>query len=109
MQQSVDLLILGGTIVTMDETGRILEDGGLAIKGDRIVAVDQSSQLEEQYQAARVIDAGRKVVMPGLVDTYEWIANVCSGIARLYDDGVLNGPILHLQDSWIGLYTVGDN
>ncbi len=70
MQQLVDLLILGGTVVTMDETGCILEDGGLAIKDDRIVAVDQSNQLEEQYRAVRVIDAGRKVLMPGLVDTY---------------------------------------
>ncbi len=45
---------------------------------------------------------------PGMVKTNTWIRDVCRGVERLYADGFLHGPILHLQDSWVGLYQVGD-
>jgi cytosine/adenosine deaminase-related metal-dependent hydrolase len=34
------------------------------------VAVGPSSQLKEEYEADRIIDGSKKVVMPGLVDSY---------------------------------------
>lgn len=43
---------------------------------------------------------------PPLADTYHWIKDVCRGIERLYEEGLLRGRILHLQDSWVGLYRV---
>lgn len=43
---------------------------------------------------------------PGLVRMHPWIASVAMGIDRLYRDGLLRGPVLHLQDSWVGLYRV---
>ena len=43
---------------------------------------------------------------PGLRRVHPWIASVCRGVERLYREGVLRGPILHLQDSWVGLYRV---
>jgi len=70
MQETVDLLILDGTVVTMDDAGRILEGGGVAIHGDRIVAVDESETLRTRYRADQTLDARGKVIMPGLVDTY---------------------------------------
>lgn len=70
MQQKTDILIVGGTVVTMDESCRVLEDAGLAIEGDRILAVGTREELESTYQATRVINARGKVIMPGLVDTY---------------------------------------
>lgn len=45
---------------------------------------------------------------PSLGYVHAWIGEVCHGIDRLYRDGLLKGPILHLQDSWIGLYRVDD-
>ena len=35
----VDTLIAGGTLVTMDGKRRIVRDGGLAVRGDRLVFV----------------------------------------------------------------------
>jgi 5-methylthioadenosine/S-adenosylhomocysteine deaminase len=70
MQEPVDLLIVNGTTVTMDETGHVLDNSGVAVKDDRIVAIDTSDQLHQKYTASQVIDAAQKVVMPGLVDTY---------------------------------------
>ena len=43
---------------------------------------------------------------PDLVHAYDWILEVCLGVDRLFAAGVLRGRILHLQDSWVGLYRV---
>jgi hypothetical protein len=43
---------------------------------------------------------------PRLRRVYPWIASVCQGVERLYQQGLLRGPILHLQDSWVGLYRI---
>ena len=43
---------------------------------------------------------------PSLSKAYPWIASVCRGVERLYEHGALSGKILHLVDSWIGLYQV---
>lgn len=43
---------------------------------------------------------------PHLVETFDWVASVCRGVERLYRDGLIRGRILHLQDSWVGLYRV---
>ncbi|NLE76041.1 MAG: hypothetical protein GX605_04735, partial [Chloroflexi bacterium] len=66
----VDLLIDHGIVVTMDPQNRVLRDGAVAVKGKAIVAVGPSAEVRARYQAARVLDARHKIVMPGLVDTY---------------------------------------
>lgn len=43
---------------------------------------------------------------PELAPVYGWIADVCTGVERLYAKGLLRGNILHLRDSWTGLYRV---
>jgi predicted O-methyltransferase YrrM len=41
---------------------------------------------------------------PWLRNVYPWIAEVCRGVERLYAEQLLTGRILHLQDSWMGLW-----
>ena len=67
-QQSADLLITGGTVITMDSARRIIEDGAVAIRGDRIVAVGATADIRTRFRSGQVIDAARKIVMPGLID-----------------------------------------
>jgi len=43
---------------------------------------------------------------PSLVKVYKVIGEVCRGINQLYVDGLLKDFILHLQDSFMGLYRV---
>lgn len=43
---------------------------------------------------------------PSLARVYPWIKDVCRGVERLYADGLIRGRVLHLQDSWVGLYKV---
>ncbi len=65
-----DLLLTGGTVLTLDDERRVLEDGAVAIAGDRIAAVGTADELIARQPAARVVDCAGKLVMPGLVDTH---------------------------------------
>lgn len=64
----VDLIIRGGTVVTMDGSRRVIENGGVAIKGGRVVAVGTSAEMDLNYSSRQVIDALGKVVIPGLIN-----------------------------------------
>jgi cytosine/adenosine deaminase-related metal-dependent hydrolase len=70
MKEKVDLLIAGGTLLTMNDDGTVYEDGGIAIHEGKIVKVDKTNRLKDQFSAEKSIDAKRKAIMPGLVDTY---------------------------------------
>ena len=66
----VDLIISGGTVVTMDQNKRVIEDGAVAIRGDKIVAVGKRIEIARQYRAARTINAAGKAITPGLINTH---------------------------------------
>ncbi len=62
-------LIKNGVVVTLDECGRIFENGSVLIEGDRILEVGNADEIRGT-NAGIVIDARKKVVMPGLVDLH---------------------------------------
>jgi 5-methylthioadenosine/S-adenosylhomocysteine deaminase len=64
----VDLIIRGGTVVTMDGTRRVIEDGGVAVKGGRIVAVSKTADIDRNYAAREVVNANGKVIVPGIIN-----------------------------------------
>ncbi len=66
--QHADILITHGTIITMDPDHRVLENGAIAVVGDRIAAIGSTDEIETLYAADRTIDATDNVVMPGLID-----------------------------------------
>src|SRR5215216_4607935 len=66
----IDLLLIGGTVVTMDPTRAILEDGAVAVDGDRIAGVGSARELASAYQARKTIDCRGKAVLPGLIDAH---------------------------------------
>lgn len=66
----VDVLIVGGTVVTMDGEKRVIEDGAVAIRGDKIVAVGKTRDISREYRAREVINARGKAVIPGLINTH---------------------------------------
>ena len=67
-KEAVDILITGGTVITMDSARRVIDDGAVAIRADRIVAVGTSADLGARFTGRQIIDAKRKIVMPGLID-----------------------------------------
>ena len=67
-KDKADLLVVHGTVVTMDAQRRIIDDGAVAIRGDSIAAVGKSAEIESQSEAPKIIDAHAAIVMPGLIN-----------------------------------------
>src|SRR5271154_1978804 len=81
-RERVDLLIAGGTVVTMDSAKRVIEDGAVAIRKDEIIAVGKREELANRYEATRTIDAHGRIIMPGLINTHAHAAmSLFRGIA----------------------------
>ncbi|HUP66503.1 MAG TPA: amidohydrolase [Thermoanaerobaculia bacterium] len=64
----VDLLIGGGTVITM--AGPNIETGAIAISNGAIVAVGLAAEIESLYRAADRIDSSGMAVIPGLVNAH---------------------------------------
>lgn len=63
--------IVNVTLVTLDPTRRIIEDGALLLEGDRIESVGYAAELAGRLsQAARTIEGRGMVAMPGFVNAH---------------------------------------
>ncbi|MED5533056.1 MAG: amidohydrolase family protein [Pseudomonadota bacterium] len=70
----MSILITNATVVTVDETHRVIENGAVYVEKDRIAAVGDAHVLGEQYSnAATVVDGNGKVVMPGFVSAHNHV------------------------------------
>ena len=67
---SVSLLVRGGTVVTMNPSRQVIEDGAVAIEGTTIVAVGPRRELERTHPAKRTIEAAGAAIIPGLVNAH---------------------------------------
>jgi 5-methylthioadenosine/S-adenosylhomocysteine deaminase len=87
---SVDLLVRGATIVTMDPERHVLENGYLAVRGDQIYAVGQNpaADFPKGLIAKQTIDATGKLMIPGLINGHTHIPMVL--MRGLVDDVVLD-------------------
>ena len=66
MSVAHDLLVRCATIVTVDAERRILENGWIAVDGDRIAAIGTG----EPPKAKTVIDRPGLIALPGLIDAH---------------------------------------
>jgi 5-methylthioadenosine/S-adenosylhomocysteine deaminase len=64
----VDLIVRGGTVVTMDGERRVIENGAVAVKGGRIVSVGSVTDIDRTFTAREVVNARGKVIIPGLIN-----------------------------------------
>src|SRR5690348_6285787 len=75
-REMVDLLVVGGTIVTMDQTRRIIDDGGIAVSRGRIVAIGPRAEIERSYSSRQRVNATGKVITPGLINGHTHVPMV---------------------------------
>jgi 5-methylthioadenosine/S-adenosylhomocysteine deaminase len=87
---SVDLLVKGATIVTMDSNRRVLENGFIAVRGDEIIAIgtDVNAAFPKGITAKQTIDASGKLIIPGLINGHTHIPMVL--MRGLKDDVTLD-------------------
>ena len=77
-----DLIISGRFVVTMDAQRRVIANGSVAIRGERIVAVGPKADLDRAWQPKKRIDKPGSAVIPGLINTHTHAAmSLFRGIA----------------------------
>lgn len=64
-----DIIIVDGTILTMDSQKQVIDHGTVVIKGNKIIAVG-GPELAQRYQAPNVLNVDGDIVMPGLINTH---------------------------------------
>lgn len=76
----VDILIKNGLVLTFDKdtlSGCIIDNGAVAVEGNKILDIGESSVLESKYTGAeKVIDASGRIVMPGFIVTHTHMSYV---------------------------------
>ena len=92
---SVDLMIAGGTVITMDDTRRLITDGAVVVDDGEIVAVEDRSLAESRYRADDLLDATGQIVLPGLSNTHTHALMVLlRGLADDVSATVVDGAVL---------------
>ena len=92
--KNADLLITGGTILTMSPSFAPIRNGGIAVIGDTIIRIGDMDEIRQSFTAPETIDASGCVVMPGLVNGHTHSAMTC--FRGMADD-------LRLED-WLNNY-----
>jgi 5-methylthioadenosine/S-adenosylhomocysteine deaminase len=70
MIKNTDLIIKNATVLTMDEDLTVFAPGALTVQGDSIIAVGPQSEILASYTADEMVDAGGKILMPGLINAH---------------------------------------
>jgi 5-methylthioadenosine/S-adenosylhomocysteine deaminase len=74
--KSADILVVNGTLLTLNANHTEIVDGAVAINRDTITAVGTVNDLAD-WSASRVIDARGGIIMPGLINTHTHAAMTC--------------------------------
>jgi len=90
----MDLVIDGGTVVTMGSKG-IIRNGAVVVENGCIADVGKSAELKRKYSGYEKINAEGKVVIPGLINTHQHAA---MSLLRGYADDY---PLNEWLENWI--------
>lgn len=113
--QICDLLVGGDLVLTLDEQGRVLRDGALAVRNGRIVDIGPAAVLEARWSATTRLDGKGRLVMPGLVNVHNHTPLMITrgmiediGFAPMYTPGIPQGHWLDADDAYalssLGMY-----
>ena len=82
------MLIIGkGLVITGDKKQPLIRDGGIVTERDKIVKVGDFDLLHREFPWAEVADAEGMIIMPGLINSREYIyrefsKGLCFGIQK---------------------------
>ena len=91
---SIDLLVTGATVVTMDGERRVIENGEIAVRGDSIYAIGKAPLFPKGVTAKQKVDARGKLIVPGLINGHTHVPMTL--FRGLHDDVTL--------DDWLRKY-----
>jgi 5-methylthioadenosine/S-adenosylhomocysteine deaminase len=88
----VDTVLTAGHILTMNDAREVIVEGGIAVRGDTIVAIGPAAEVLAAHPDAERLDLADTVLMPGLVNAH-------------HHSGLLRGTAEHLPVwEWLRLH-----
>ena len=66
----IDLLLVNGTIITMNAKRNVIYGGAVAVHNGKILDVGLNANLINKYEAQQTIDCSNHCVLPGLIDVH---------------------------------------
>lgn len=93
--RSIDLLITGAEVLTFDDAAKVIRDGAIAIAGNEIAWVGNTTEATGLFHAKETLKARGMIAMPGLVDCHVHTAQqfLRGKLASLGNMGSLREPI----------------
>jgi len=87
--EQVDWIWSARYVITEDAAHRVIENGAVAVRGARIVAIGPRAEIDARFTGRQRLDRGDAILAPGLIDTHTHAAmSLFRGIAddlRLQD------------------------
>ena len=71
---AIDLIIEGDYVVTMDDSGTVVESGALAIDDGMIIAIGPAAGINADFTARGHLPGNDRIVMPGLINGHSHAA-----------------------------------
>jgi len=71
---TIDLIVEGDYVVSMDDDGSIYENGAVAVDEGLIVAIGPAADIESRYSASEHLQGGNRIVLPGLINGHSHAA-----------------------------------
>ncbi|HIE15118.1 TPA: amidohydrolase [Candidatus Bathyarchaeota archaeon] len=90
----MNLLISGGTIITMGSKG-VIRDGAIVIEDKHIIDIGKRREIISRYPRYERLRAVGKVIIPGLINTHQHLA---MSLLRGYADDY---PLKEWLEKWI--------
>ena len=67
---NVDLIIKNIMVVTVNDKRELIQNGFVAIKNKKFVAIGKTEDLEAEYIADKIIDGEGKALFPGFISLH---------------------------------------
>ncbi|MFV0505074.1 MAG: putative aminohydrolase SsnA [Lachnospirales bacterium] len=72
-------VIGNGRLITRNNTAKLIENGAVAVEGNKIVDYGKTEEIKSKYPSYEYIDVKGKLIMPGLINTH---MHIYSAFAR---------------------------
>ena len=87
--EPADIIWSARYVLTMGGPRRVIENGAVAVRGERIAGVGSKAEIDRRFQAKQRLDRSDAILAPGLINTHTHAAmSLLRGIAddlRLQD------------------------
>lgn len=70
LAEPADWIVSARYVVTMDGARRVIENGAIAVRGERVAAIGPRADILKRFQAKQQLDRPHAILLPGLVNAH---------------------------------------